>query len=105
MVRGFGPENGAVRETAVQAHMTETMRDKSGSVSTVSGSGSFAPFELIDSAELAERLKVPESWVRNRTRERTPKEERIPCVRFGRYVRFEWGSPRLQEWLAKHREN
>jgi hypothetical protein len=55
---------------------------------------------LIDSAELARRLQVPESWVRNRTRVRTPKEERIPCIRLGRYVRFEWGSNQLKVWLA-----
>lgn len=60
--------------------------------------------EIIDSAELAARLRVPESWIRNRTRARTPREERIPCIRFGRYVRFEWGSPQLSEWLAKKRQ-
>jgi hypothetical protein len=60
-------------------------------------------FELVDSAELANRWKVPESWIRNHTRARTPKEERIPCIRLGRYVRFEWGSPQLSEWLAKKR--
>lgn len=60
-------------------------------------------YELMDSAELAARLCLPESWIRNRTRVRTPKEERIPCVRFGRYVRFEWGSPQLAEWIAKQR--
>lgn len=60
-------------------------------------------YEVIDSAELAARLRVPESWVRNRTRCRTPKEERIPCLRFGRYVRFEWGSSSLSEWVAKRR--
>ena len=59
--------------------------------------------ELIDSAELAERWRVPESWIRNRTRSRTPRDERIPCVRLGRYVRFEWGSVPLSEWLAKKR--
>jgi hypothetical protein len=57
--------------------------------------------ELVDSAELACRWRVPESWIRNHTRACTPKDERIPCVRLGRYVRFEWGSPRLAEWLAK----
>ena len=60
--------------------------------------------ELIDSAELATRWRVPESWIRNRTRERTPKEERIPCVRLGKYVRFIWGSVPLSEWLAKKHE-
>src|SRR5438445_13101577 len=53
--------------------------------------------------ELATRWKVPESWIRTRTRQRTPRAERIPCVRLGRYVRFEWGSPRLEEWLARQR--
>lgn len=58
--------------------------------------------ELIDSSELAARWRVPESWIRNRTRARTPLAERIPCVRLGRYVRFAWGSPKLADWLAKH---
>ncbi len=61
-------------------------------------------WELIDSAELAARWRVPESWIRSHTRERTPKDHRIPCIRLGRYVRFEWGSPRLQQWLEKHRQ-
>ncbi len=60
-------------------------------------------FELIDSAELANRWRVPESWIRSHSRVRTPKDERIPCVRFGRYVRFEYGSPQLEEWLARQR--
>lgn len=62
-----------------------------------------AAIELIDAVELAARWRVPTSWVRNRTRGRTPREERIPCVRLGRYVRFEWGSARLSEWLEKNR--
>ena len=57
--------------------------------------------ELIDAAELASRWHVPESWIRNHTRACTPKDERIPCVRLGRYVRFEWGAPRLSDWLAR----
>ena len=68
------------------------------SQSTRSGS-----HELIDASELAARLRVPESWIRNRTRARTPREERLPCLRLGRYVRFEWGSSRLTEWLTKMR--
>jgi hypothetical protein len=73
-------------------------------VSSVSHSGLNEPIELIDSAELAARLRVPASWVQNRTRARTPKDERIPCVRLGRYVRFEWGSVRLSNWLARNRQ-
>jgi hypothetical protein len=73
-------------------------------VPMMSRNGENGPAEIIDSAELALRWRVPESWIRNHTRERTPKEARIPCVRFGRYVRFEWGSPRLAEWLEKKRQ-
>ena len=51
--------------------------------------------DLIDSRELATRWSVPESWVRDGVRNRS--EDRIPCVRFGRYIRFEWGSPELAE--------
>lgn len=60
--------------------------------------------ELIDAEKLASRWKVPESWVRNRTRARTPKDERIPHVRLGRYVRFAWGSPALEGWLTKRQQ-
>ncbi len=62
------------------------------------------PIEIIDAAELATRWKVPESWVRSYTRERTSRDERIPHLQFGRYVRFEFGSPALETWLARHRE-
>jgi len=73
-------------------------------MSRTGGNGPERGPELIDSAELAARWRVPESWIRNRTRARTPKEERIPCIRLGRYVRFRWGSPELEQWLAKHRD-
>ena len=79
--------------------MTTEMADVL-SMSQNSGKG----VELIDSEELASRWKVPQSWVRSHTRARIAKEDRIPCIRLGRYVRFEWGSPRLAEWLAKKRE-
>ena len=83
--------------------MTETMRDKTAAVPLMSQRGENGAIELLDSAEFASRLRVPESWVRNRTRARTPKQERIPCIRLGRYVRFEWGSVLLLEWLARKR--
>ena len=38
---------------------------------------------LLDPEELAERLKVPLSWVYESSR-----QGRIPTVRIGRYVRF-----------------
>ena len=93
----------AVLATAIHSEVTEAMSIETVDVQSVSYNPQ-ASHELIDSAQLAARLQVPESWVRNHTRERTPKDERIPCVRFGRYVRFEWGSPRLEQWVARKRQ-
>ena len=59
--------------------------------------------EIIDAKELAGRCKLLESWIRSYSRERCPEAERIPCLRFGRYVRYEWGSPALEQWLNQHR--
>jgi len=53
--------------------------------------------EIIDSKELAARLNLPESWVRDAVRRRA--KDPIPHLRFGKYVRFAWGSPELTEWL------
>jgi hypothetical protein len=59
------------------------------------------PFEIIDAKELAARWKVPETWIRDQVRSRTT--DPIPCVRLGKYVRFEWGSPQLDRWWARRR--
>jgi hypothetical protein len=58
-------------------------------------------FEVIDSAELAKRWCVPESWVRDQVRTRA--QDPIPHVRLGKYIRFEWEGEPLQEWWARHR--
>jgi hypothetical protein len=57
--------------------------------------------ELIDAQELAARWKLPVSWVRDQTRTRA--SDPIPCIGFGRYCRFEPGSPDLNEWLDRRR--
>src|SRR5438552_18265264 len=58
-------------------------------------------YKIIDSAELAQRLGVPESWIRNQTRRNCPAP--IPHVKVGRYVRIEWSSKRLYVWWSRHR--
>lgn len=60
-----------------------------------------AHFELLTPAELAEKLKVPVSWVRDRTRSRDLQGDVIPHLRLGRYIRFQWGSPELEAWLNR----
>jgi len=42
------------------------------------------PARLLDARQVAEVLGVPDTWVRAEAR-----AERIPHVRFGRYVRFD----------------
>ena len=60
-----------------------------------------AHFELLTPVELAEKLKVPVSWVRDRTRSRDLQGDVIPHLRLGRYIRFQWGSPELEAWLNR----
>jgi predicted DNA-binding transcriptional regulator AlpA len=60
-------------------------------------------YEFIDSKELAARWGLPESWIREHVRSRSL--DPILHVRFGKYVRFRWGSPELEGWLAEHMVN
>jgi len=56
-------------------------------------------YEFIDCKELASRWSLPESWVREQTRARPI--DPIPHIRFGKYVRFRWGSPELEAWAER----
>ena len=49
---------------------------------------------LLDAKEIAERLGVPESWVREPARSGA-----MPCVRLGRYVRFDLDD--VERWLEE----
>lgn len=57
-------------------------------------------YDIVKPEELADRLKVPVSWVYDHVRSRT--SDPMPCLRFGKYVRFQPDSPEFQEWLARH---
>jgi hypothetical protein len=56
-------------------------------------------YEFIDSKQLGERWAVPESWIREQVRSRSA--DPLPHVRFGKYVRFRWGSPELESWAER----
>jgi excisionase family DNA binding protein len=51
---------------------------------------------LLTAEEVAERLAVPESWVRQETR-----AGRMPCLALGRYRRYEWEA--VTTWLEGQR--
>jgi hypothetical protein len=56
-------------------------------------------YEYLDSKALAQRWCLPESWVREQVRTRST--DPLPHVRFGKYVRFRWGSPELEAWAER----
>ena len=51
---------------------------------------------LLTVNELCERLRVKRSWVYEQVR-----QDAIPHVRVGRYIRFSW--PQVEEWLGTDR--
>jgi hypothetical protein len=57
--------------------------------------------DLLTPAELAERLKVPKSWVFEQTRRRAKVRNAnpLPCIRLGKYLRFSW--PKVCEWMGE----
>jgi excisionase family DNA binding protein len=57
--------------------------------------------ELMTVSEIAEFLKVPASWVYERTRRRGI--ERLPHVKLGKYLRFD--PSEVRGWLQKLRGN
>ena len=56
-------------------------------------------YEFIDSKELASRWALPESWIREQVRSRAA--DPLPHIRFGKYVRFRWGSPEMEGWAER----
>jgi excisionase family DNA binding protein len=63
--------------------------------------GSLAPSVLLTSEELAQRLSVPPTWVREKTRERARLRDSdpLPVVRLGKYVRFD--PEAVDAWIAR----
>jgi hypothetical protein len=57
---------------------------------------------LLTPAELAARLAVPPTWIREKTRTRGRLRDRdpLPVVRLGKYIRFDWEAVRA--WIARH---
>jgi excisionase family DNA binding protein len=51
--------------------------------------------ELLTHEEIAKRLKVPPSWVYEKTRKRC--RNPIPSIPMGRYIRFDWDA--VVKWL------
>jgi hypothetical protein len=57
-------------------------------------------YEIITARELAERLKVRESWVVDQSK-RCRTHDPIPVFRLGKHRRYRWGSPEMNAWLER----
>lgn len=85
--------------------MTMTAKQKSAPRMTLAVPGQPPPAPgpgvLLTPAELAARLAVPQSWVREKTRERAQIRDKdpLPVVRLGKYTRFSWAE--VEAWLAR----
>jgi len=55
------------------------------------------PSQILTIAELAERLKVSERWVYEKSRRRCINP--LPRIRIGRYLRFDWTT--VSAWLRR----
>jgi excisionase family DNA binding protein len=55
------------------------------------------PAQILTLSEIAERLKVSERWVYEKTRKRS--QNPLPTIRIGRYLRFDWTS--VSAWLRQ----
>ena len=53
--------------------------------------------EIVTPREVAQRLQVPEPWVYEKTRTRC--KNPLPCVRIGRFIRFDWFA--VLDWWEK----
>lgn len=53
------------------------------------------PAQILTLSDIAERLKVSKRWVYEKTRNRC--QTSLPCIRIGRYLRFDWGD--VSAWL------
>jgi hypothetical protein len=82
-----------------RATVPESVRDSGIGPNSPQSGPAVEGLEILDTDGLARKLNVPPSWIRQHVQGRTPVELRIPCLHFGRYVRFRWNSPELNAWI------
>jgi len=93
LIRGNWP-------TGEQHARRDSRQASAKSDSSTTGITGLSAYEMIDSKELARRWCLPESWIRDQVRARAAADP-LPHARFGKYVRFLWGSEELEAWLRR----
>lgn len=72
---------------------------KSGSPVVTSSSVQIDPNQILTLPEVAERLKVSQRWVYEKSRKRC--QNPLPAIRIGRYLRFDWTD--ISAWLIEQK--
>lgn len=75
----------------------DTFFTTSGSSPGKTHSSPIDPAQIPTLAEIAERLKVSERWVYEKSRRRC--QNQLPVIRIGRYLRFHWID--VSAWLRR----
>jgi predicted DNA-binding transcriptional regulator AlpA len=65
---------------------------------TPQASAGITPPEIMTPEEVAQLLRTSRNWVYEKCRSRA--RDPLPCLRIGRYIRFE--KPIILEWARKH---
>jgi len=76
----------------------DTFFTASGSSPGKSHSSPIDPAQILTLSEIAERLKVSERWVYEKSRRLC--QNPLPVIRIGRYLRFNWLD--VSAWLQRH---
>lgn len=58
------------------------------------------PNDILTPDQLADRLHVSRNWIYEKTRFRGSRDNPLPCLRMGRYLRFAWSE--VIAWLHQN---
>ena len=98
---GFpGLSNPALHRVQEDSANSAVLPQRSNSTSASTLASRAFDYEVLTSAELAQRLKVKESWVVDQSK-RSRTSDPIPVFRLGKHRRYRWGSPELNAWLDR----
>ena len=95
-----GLNNPALHHVEDRPPNSAVISQRSNSTLTPTSASRAFDYEVLTSAELAQRLKVKESWVVDQSK-RSRTSDPIPIFRLGKHRRYRWGSPELNAWLDR----
>ena len=98
--RSGSGDNAALHRMREDSATSAVLTQRSNSMSASTLTSRPFDYEVLTSAELAQRLKVKESWVVDQSK-RSRTSDPIPVFRLGKHRRYRWGSPELNAWLDR----